>query len=234
MSIMTAVSDYEHVQRAAAGDPDSFEYLYLRYRPTAHRIAYKSARSAHERGHVEDAVSVVFVWLRIGRWRLQPETTGDLSKFVATLATYALRHVCRPVKVALVPIPLDGGDDDDDGGAFSRDSAALTSPEPNPEQQLIAREEAQRIAAVLATATAELTPLEQRLLRMRFTEALSYGEIAKRLGRNPNKIGELLVRARRRVSALLGVPFTATQDLTFRHRDAARPRRRRSRQSAAA
>jgi RNA polymerase sigma factor (sigma-70 family) len=73
----------------------------------------------------------------------------------------------------------------------------------DPEDQLLAREEHAAALAALATETARLAEREQKLFRLRYTEAMSWPEVAEHFGVSESTVERWHSSALRRLAKRL-------------------------------
>lgn len=85
------------------------------------------------------------------------------------------------------------------------DSLSLISEEPGPERRVGARQELDRLQAVVAL----LPPQCRRVFELRKFEGLSHREVAEKMGLNEKTVENHLTRALARIGAALATPLSA-------------------------
>lgn len=174
-------------------DEEAFEAVFTRYYPLVYQLAY---RCTGQRDEADDIAQEVF--LRF--YRTPPRATSDgerrawLCRVATNLGLNALRSWQRRVSHEEKA--------SQDGQPGSAEDAA----ELNPEQQVIAHEQAAFIRSVLA----ELPERQQTYILLR-SAGLSYAEIALVTGVAPASVGSLLARAEREFRRRYHERTTATK-----------------------
>jgi len=170
-------------------DEESFEAVFTRYYPLVYQLAY---RCTGQRDEADDIAQEVF--LRF--YRTPPQATGEaeqrawLCRVATNLGLNALRTQQRRIShEEKVRQPT------------SEDAEQL-----DPEQQVIAHEQAAFIRSVLA----ELPERQQTYILLR-SIGLSYAEIAQATGVAPASVGSLLARAEREFRRRYHERATATK-----------------------
>ena len=171
-------------------DEESFEAVFTRYYPLVYQLAY---RCTGQRDEADDIAQEVF--LRF--YRTPPQATGEaeqrawLCRVATNLGLNALRTQQRRIShEEKVRQPT------------SEDAEQL-----DPEQQVIAHEQAAFIRSVLA----ELPERQQTYILLR-SIGLSYAEIAQATGVAPASVGSLLARAEREFRRRYHERATATKE----------------------
>ncbi len=170
-------------------DEESFEAVFTHYYPLVYQLAY---RCTGQRDEADDIAQEVF--LRF--YRTPPQATGEaeqrawLCRVATNLGLNALRTQQRRIShEEKVRQPT------------SEDAEQL-----DPEQQVIAHEQAAFIRSVLA----ELPERQQTYILLR-SIGLSYAEIAQATGVAPASVGSLLARAEREFRRRYHERATATK-----------------------
>ena len=173
---------------------EAFEAVFTRYYPLVYRLAY---RCTGQRDEADDIAQEVF--LRF--YNTPPHTTSDierrawLCRVTTNLGLNALRS--RQRRIYHEERASDGTQQ-----PVSEDAAQL-----NPEQHVIAHEQAAFIRSVLA----ELPEQQQSYILLR-NIGLSYAEIAQATGVAPASVGSLLARAEREFRRRYHERATATKE----------------------
>jgi RNA polymerase sigma factor (sigma-70 family) len=160
-----------------SAEVESFETIFTRYYPLVYRLAY---RYVGQPGEAEDIAQEVF--LRF--YHLPPHAANEaqqrawLCRVAINLGLNALRKRKS----------LSGQERRID--AYAQESALDVAEEQNPEQIVLAEEQAALVRSILL----ELPERQQVCLVLR-SIGLSYGEIAEATGISITSIGTVLVRA---------------------------------------
>jgi RNA polymerase sigma factor (sigma-70 family) len=174
-------------------DEESFEAFFTRYYPLVYQLAY---RCTGQRDEADDVAQEVF--LRF--YRTPPRATSEaerrawLCRVTMNLGLNALRS--RQRRIYHEEKASDG----------VRQPASEDAAELNPEQHVIANEQAAFIQSVLA----ELPERQQTYILLR-SIGLSYAEIAQATGVAPASVGSLLARAEREFRRRYHERATATK-----------------------
>jgi RNA polymerase sigma factor (sigma-70 family) len=177
-----------------ASDEQSFEAIFKRYYPLVYQLA---CRCTGRREEAEDIVQEVF--LRF--YRMPPHTASEgeqrawLCRVATNLSLNALRTTQRRTH------------HEEQAGEMKRRQMDGDQAHSNPEQQVIAAEQAAMTRAVLA----ELPARQQTYLLLR-SVGLSYAEIAQATGVAPASVGALLARAEREFRRRYHERTTATKE----------------------
>jgi len=173
MSPMTTVSDIEAlIARVALGDRRAFGVLYD---ATSTKLFGVALRVLDNRAEAEDALQEVFVkvWHKAGQYRV-----NGLSP-MTWLITVTRNHAVDRLRARRA------------GTAQIDEAAELADLTPGPEAQVIARSEAARLTACLAT----LDPDRAEAVRRAYMEGESYVELASRFGLPLNTVRTWLRRS---------------------------------------
>ncbi len=177
----------------ASTDEQSFEAIFRRYYPLVYQLAYRCTGRHDE---AEDITQEVF--LRF--YRLPPRATSEgeqrawLCRVATNLSLNALRTRQRRLH------------HEEQVGEMKRQEMSGGAAQSNPEQQVLAAEQAAFTRAVLA----ELPERQQTYLLLR-SVGLSYAEIAQATGVAPASVGALLARAEREFRRRYHERATATK-----------------------
>ena len=186
-------SDLRNKALVTASGEESFEAVFTRYYPLVYQLAY---RCTGRRDEADDIAQEVF--LRF--YRTPPQATGEaerrawLCRVATNLGLNALRAQQRRIS------------HEDKASNGLRQIAPVDAELLDPEQQVIAQEQAAFIRMVLA----ELPERQQTYILLRST-GLSYTEIAQATGVAPASVGSLLARAEREFRRRYHERATATK-----------------------
>ncbi|NOY22658.1 MAG: RNA polymerase sigma factor [Acidobacteria bacterium] len=149
----------------------SFKNMYQKYERDVFRFAYWLCRNAHD---AEDISSETFVRAWAGSGRLNAQTLkGYLFKIARNLWLDQLKQKKRKLS----------------------DPDVITDPGQNPEEYALGNETAE----LVQNALADLRSSDRHILFLRFTEELSYREIADCLGLSMAAVKVALHRAKKRL-----------------------------------
>ncbi|GIW71863.1 MAG: hypothetical protein KatS3mg102_1405 [Planctomycetota bacterium] len=190
----------EHDERALieaclAGAPGAFERLIRRYARLVHhavRLALERTGARHDSELHEEAFVRVFSALAADDMKALRAFRGRarLSTFLAVIARrIALRTLgeLRPGRQA-APLGTDG------------ESAEPADPKPGPAE----RAERAEVRAAVRQALRTLPARDALAIRLFYEEGLGHREIGAILGVPPTHVGQILARARRKLSGRLG------------------------------
>jgi RNA polymerase sigma-70 factor, ECF subfamily len=189
---MVPPSDEELVKRHLQGDPEAFAELIDRYSGRLFNLAY---RFTGDRGEAEDVAQETFlrVYSALPRSRLELAFRPWLFRIAVNL--------CRDLARRKRPTPFTDLPRGQDAPAGEDGMEALPDPGPSPADQV----ETQATEAALRRAVMELPPAQRLIVTLRYNEALSYEEIGRLLDMPPATVGTSLLRARRRLRAVLSM-----------------------------
>jgi len=183
-------SDIRNTSLVLSTNDESFEAIFTRYYPLIYQLAY---HCTGQRDEAEDIVQEAF--LRYYRTPPQATTEGEQRAWLCRVATNlglnALRARQRRTH-------------HEEQASQQYTSGDTTSPDP--EQQVLASEQAAFIRSILA----ELPERQQTYLLLR-SIGLSYAEIAQATGVAPASVGSLLARAEREFRRRYHERATATK-----------------------
>jgi RNA polymerase sigma-70 factor (ECF subfamily) len=177
------------MQRLAADDEEAMASLVSHWqRPVLAFICRFLACSDDE---ARDLAQEVFlrVWRQRRRWQPQARFSTWLFTIVANLCRNRRRDLSRRPKLVVVETDSDGEH------VLGLQAPVATDPH--------ARAEAGELADRLRSAVGDLPDKQRAALLLRRFQAMSYSEIAGILDVTPAAVDSLLVRARRRLTALL-------------------------------
>jgi RNA polymerase sigma-70 factor (ECF subfamily) len=169
---------------AAVADPRAFAPLYARYLDPVHRYCYRRLGS---REAAEDAAGLVFE----RALRALPSYRG--GPFRAWLFTIAHNAIADAYRSTRPHEPLEAG-----GG--------VADPAPEPEALALLADERRLLLAALSALPAD----QRRVVELRL-DGLPSTEVAAILGRTPEAVRALQLRAVRRLHALLAIPAPARE-----------------------
>lgn len=150
--------DRRLVELVLDGDNAAFEYLFIRYRETIHRLFVQRLGGASD--DVDDLLQETFIKVYINLHRYNTDYT--FGQWVYTIARNTFVDFVRRRQDDL---PID------------EHLAAPASNSPTPEENVINLQQRVQIENYLE----RLTPRYSRLIRMRFFDEYSYEEIAEKL-----------------------------------------------------
>ncbi len=149
----------------------SFQDMYRKYSPDVFRFAYWLSRNYHD---AEDITSETFVRAWAGSGKLNAQTLkGYLLKIARNLWLDRLKQ----------------------GKRFTEFSDVVSDSACNPEESVLKRERTDRVRQALT----ELRSADRHILFLRYTEDLSYREIAACLGVSLDAVKVALYRAKKRL-----------------------------------
>lgn len=171
------------VARAQSGDTDAFAQLYDRHLDAIYR--YVSLRVPTQE-QAEDLTEDIFLraWQSIGKYRPQRPFLHWLYRIAHN------RTVDEHRRKAQQEISLD---------ALTATGMHPPAQAPSPLAVAISQEEAQDLRQALAT----MSPTEQTLLTLRFTEEMSFQDIARVLGKSAGACRVLQHRALKKLAGKL-------------------------------
>ncbi len=161
----------------AINDEESFEATFTRYYPLIYQLAYRCTGGQDEADDIAQEVFLRF-------YNTPPRATSEgeqrawLCRVATNLSLNALRARQRRVQ--------------HEEKIMNQQGLQGETVHPNPEQQVLEREQ----AAFTRTVLAELPERQQTYLLLR-SVGLSYAEIAQATGVAPASVGALLARAER-------------------------------------
>jgi RNA polymerase sigma-70 factor (ECF subfamily) len=175
-------TDAELVTKHLAGDPQAFAELVKRYTGTIYNVAYRFTNDAYE---AENIAQETF----LRAWNVLPRLALDkpLKSYFVKIAVNLCHDWAEQKKVSIV-LPLDGDEDVDlpDEGNDPLRAASDT-------------ELRERIQVNLEL----LPPLHRTVITLRYTEEMSYEEMASVLDLPVNTVRTHLHRAKGRLRHLL-------------------------------
>ncbi len=186
-------SDLRNKPLVTSTDEESFEAVFTRYYPLVYQLAY---RCSGQREEADDIAQEVF--LRF--YRTPPQATGEaerrawLCRVATNLGLNALRAQQRRIS------------HEEKVSNSIRQPASEDAEQLDPEQHVIANEQAAYIRSILA----ELPERQQTYILLR-SIGLSYAEIAQATGVAPASVGSLLARAEREFRRRYHERATATK-----------------------
>ncbi len=202
MYVSTAVHTDEHttdnvlIEQALLGDQSAFEALVSRYEMTLYNFVKRYLRDYEQ---AWDVVQFVFLQLYSFLPRLQGNLYSDRSKapLKSWLFQVALNR-CRQEKRKNQPLHFSDLETLPEEGDVSV-AQSIVDPKPLPEELA----EQHELQHALYAAIRELPDRSRSVVVLRFTEELSFGEIAQRLNMPENTVKSHFHRARIRLRATL-------------------------------
>jgi RNA polymerase sigma factor (sigma-70 family) len=160
-------------------EKESFEAIFTRYYQLIYQLAYRCTGRCDEADDIAQEVFLRF-------YRMPPRATseGELRAWLCRVATNLGLNALRAQQRR--------AHHEERASEKIRESTSEQAAQSNPEQQVLASEQAAFIRAVLA----ELPERQQTYLLLR-SVGLSYAEIAEATGVAPASVGALLARAER-------------------------------------
>lgn len=180
------------VERAARGDAAAFSELYHRY---GHRVYGFAFRMLGSQSVAEDVTHEAFLVLIEHPERYRSER-GSVLTFLCSIARYHVFHLFRRrgYQVEL--------ENDDAVNQVRRSDESQRDP--------LAILLGQELAAEVAAAIAELSPLQREAIVLREFQELSYEEIARVTGAEVSVVKVRLHRARRSLARRLA-PYLSSE-----------------------
>lgn len=165
------VIDDDLVARAIKGDVDAFGDLYERHMMSIYRYVYYRIGEVRE---AEDLTETIFVkaWRSLRSFKLGK---ASFRTWIFRVARNSLIDHFRTYKEEL-ELPED---------------AALRSPFPQPEEEIIEMEKSEQIAQAIQ----RLNPHYQEILTLRFINEMSHEEAAQVMGKSAGAVRVLQYRA---------------------------------------
>jgi RNA polymerase sigma-70 factor (ECF subfamily) len=177
--------DFEAMEAAAAGHTWGFEYLVRKHQGALINYFFRFTQNIDT---AKELSQEVFLRLYKARLRYRPD-----SKFTTYLFTIAHNLVVNEVFVKKRPESTA-----DSNGAAD----VIPSKNATPEETLIGREERRKVHDALG----RLNERERSAMVMKYTEGLSYAEIAEIIGASIPAVESLLSRAKDKMRNSLGKP----------------------------
>ena len=183
------------LKSASAGDKEAFHQLVEKYKQRAFAIANNVVRSSED---AEDIVQESFVkaWLSLSEFRGDSSFYTWLYRIVYNMALDYQRKITRR-RETFEPAEISGPEDGKSPGLRLVDGR---DQRPGPEGELLRRETAGRLAALLE----ELTEDHRSVIMLREVDGLSYDEIAEVLGISKGTVMSRLFYARKKLQRGLG------------------------------
>lgn len=173
--------DYQLVIKAKEGDQNAFAQLLGRYWDS---IFYMLLKMVHNRDDAEDLTIEAFGKAFKNLNHYAPDFA--FSTWLFKIANNNAIDFIRRQKGLSVPIDSPGNDPDDES------TLQLPSNLPDPEEELIKKQKAQLLKAVVD----QLKPRYSRLVKLRYYKEYSYEEIAKELSLPLGTVKAQLFRAK--------------------------------------
>lgn len=179
---VAAATDVELVTTHLAGDPRAFSELVKRYTQAIYNVAYRFTNDAHE---AENLTQETF----LRAWNVLPRLTLDkpLKPYFVRIAVNLCHDWAEQKKLANVT-PLEEGDEID-----------FPDEESDPLRAVSDAELRDRVRANIEL----LPPLYRTVITLRYTEEMSYDEMATALDLPVNTVRTHLHRAKTRLRELL-------------------------------
>lgn len=179
---VAAATDVELVTTHLAGDPRAFSELVKRYTQAIYNVAYRFTNDAHE---AENLTQETF----LRAWNVLPRLTLDkpLKPYFVRIAVNLCHDWAKQKKLTNVT-PLEGGDEID-----------FPDEESDPLRAVSDAELRDRVRATIEL----LPPLYRTVITLRYTEEMSYDEMATALDLPVNTVRTHLHRAKTRLRELL-------------------------------
>jgi RNA polymerase sigma-70 factor (ECF subfamily) len=175
--------DFEAMEAAAKGESWGFEYLVKKHQGALINYFFRFTRNIDT---AKEFSQEVFLRLYTARLRYRPD-----SKFTTYLFTIAHNLVVNEVFVKKRPESTADGEGTAD---------ATPSGDASPEEALMDREKRRKVHDALG----RLNSRERSAMVMKYTEGLSYAEIAEVIGASIPAVESLLSRAKDKMRVSLG------------------------------
>lgn len=178
---MSVTEEKKWLKKAAAGDPNAFEQLVVKYQTQVYNLCLRVT------GNSEDAADMTQETF-LKAWRNLESFHGEsaFSTWLYRLASNTCLDHLRSVKRRPV-LPLTVSDD---GG--EEQTVDIADSAPSPEEALIGKEERE----LLEEAMSSLDTEQRQILTLRVVNDLSYTEIAQVLSLKEGTVKSRLARAR--------------------------------------
>jgi RNA polymerase sigma-70 factor (ECF subfamily) len=182
----------------AGGDPDAFEPIYRRYRPSL-QVFFANRPELREEAEDLTHKTLLRAFRNIRQYRFDSSFGTWLRKIGENVWKNARRSRRTAKRYAptssLTVLDADGEDEVRD----PEDKTAFREPPASPEEAVLAAERTR----VLRDAMAELPSGMRTCVELRVTEDLKYREIAERTGIGMNSVRSQLHEARKRLGPVL-------------------------------
>ncbi len=188
---MEAIESVELLERARKGDVDAFLALFEDSRPTIHSVAWRLVGP----DEAEDVVMETYLraWKSVPGFNGRSSVRTWLCRIAHNCSVDWLRkrrHVVQPLE----------GEDDETGGGDRNQVADVSQRKPS---EIVAGGELQ---SVIERAMDTLSPEHREVLLLRFSDDLSYSEIAAATGVSIGTVMSRLFNGRRKlIKALDGL-----------------------------
>lgn len=183
---LTASSDNELVRLAQSGEQKAVNELLVRYTATVHSVASCSFGASLE---TDDLAQEGMLGLLAAVYSYAPDKATSFHTYASVCISNRIRSAVRAdTRLKHSPLNL--------SVPFSDDAIA---PGGNPEDLIVAAEEAEQILSVLAK---ELSALEFRVLRA-FLVGRTYKVVAENLGMTEKAVDNALQRIRKKLRTRL-------------------------------
>lgn len=198
---MTAVEsfssnpDLDLADRHRYGDPAAFDLVYRRHVEMVYNLALRMTGSEVE---AEDLTQEVF--LRVHRHLGRFKGRSTLKTWIYRVALNHCRSRLGRRRWFFLPLAEETTDDDGPPGAVVAD------PGRGPEAELLARDDARRVARALR----RVKPVFRAAVVLRDLEGLSYEEIAEVLGTRVGTVRSRIARGREQLRLALEGPAPET------------------------
>ena len=187
--------DVALVERAAGGDAEAFEKLFVKYRQRVFAVAW---RLLHDQDTALDVVQDAFVraYEQLEDLRGEARFFPWLRRIAVNLAIDRLRHARRGVEVSLDEQRVGEGDEErEEPAAVVKARAGAESP--------AQKAELSEFSAALSAALQKLSDSHRAVFMLHAAEGMSYKEIAEALDINIGTVMSRLFYARKRLQELL-------------------------------
>ena len=176
-------SEVEWVQQAREGDQAAFGQLVRAYGTPVYNLSYRMLGSA---GEAEEAAQETFLRVFTNLHRFDPNRR--FKSWILSIASHYCIDRLRRRRISWVSLDSD-----------STSPKWLESDSPNPEHEVIQRQEEERIQRMLS----ELSPVDRAAVTLRYWYDYSYSEISDALDLTESAVKSRLHRARRKMAGML-------------------------------
>lgn len=199
----TAIADPPEILDAirtlqAGGDPNAFEPIYRRYRPSL-QVYFANRPELREQAEDLAHQTLLRAYRKIRQFRFDSSFGTWLRKIGENVWKNARRHARTVKRDAPVSSLTVVGEDGAEQTLDPADETVFHRPPASPEEEVLAAEGTR----VLRDAMADLPDGMRRCVELRVMEDLKYREIAERTGIGMDSVRSQLYEARKRLEPVL-------------------------------
>lgn len=176
-------TEVEWIQQACEGDQAAFGQLVRAYQTPVYNLSYRMLGSASE---AEEAAQETFLRVFTNLHRFDPNRR--FKSWILSIASHYCIDRLRRRRITWLSLDSD-----------TRSPKWLESSSPNPEAEVIRRQEHDRIQGMLS----ELSPVDRAAITLRYWYDCSYAEISDALDLTESAVKSRLHRARRKMASML-------------------------------